>query len=403
MLENYNRINQAAGLNVHIKAEGELQIDLCSVSASGNELELEKKVTGLSSLEQIRQHLPEKTPIALNLSGKGIFQKQISKLEAINQSNFSSVLPNGNPDDFYVQHFISGESSFISIIRKSEADRWISHLTQFGYLPLMLSLGPFVIDSITSQLNIYEGDFIVNGHQVSRNEHSAWTAYLYNETASSPFALKIGNEKIDEKLVIPCAAAFQLVLAGQIDPVHAEVDTLQDALDKQLESNKFKVQGFIILIAIFVLLLANFITLSVLNASNVKLQNQVSASAESDSSRNLLIEKTKKSEAHLKLLGWDGGINKSALIDQVCSLLPPDIELSSISVNPVDLTASRAENGLIFASRKLQLVGSSEEIIPVNEWIARIKTKTWVKNVQLESYVYDSELNKGKFLITIAF
>ena len=157
------------------------------------------------------------------------------------------------------------------------------------------------------------------------------------------------------------------------------------------------------MIAIFVLLLANFITLSVLNASNVKLQNQVSASAESDSSRNLLIEKTKKSEAHLKLLGWDGGINKSALIDQVCSLLPPDIELSSISVNPVDLTASRAENGLIFASRKLQLVGSSEEIIPVNEWIARIKTKTWVKNVQLESYVYDSELNKGKFLITIAF
>jgi len=403
MLENYYRINQAAGLSVHIKADGELQIDLCSVLAAGSSLEIEKKETRQTSLEQIRQHLPEKTPIALNLSGKGVLLKQVPKIEELDQSNFSSVLPNGNLDDFFVQNFISGEISFISLIRKSEAQRWIDQLCQLGYQPLILSLGPFVIENIISQLNIYDGDLIISGHHINRNKQLAWTAYHFDPQASAPFAIKIGNEKIGEKLIIPYAAAFQLVLASKLDRVRAEVESLEINLNKQLSNNKFKVQGFAVLIIVFVLLLANFITLTMLNSSNAELIKKVSASAQSDSSQRLFDEKIKQSEAHLRLLGWDGGINKSTLIDQLCSLLPPEIKLSSISVDPIDRSASRAQKELIFADRELQVTGSSDAIIPVNEWIARIKTRPWVKNVQIESYAFDSELNKGKFLISITF
>jgi hypothetical protein len=49
------------------------------------------------------------------------------------------------------------------------------------------------------------------------------------------------------------------------------------------------------------------------------------------------------------------------------------------------------------------MAGSSARIIEVNEWIARIKTKKWVKNVQLENYNYNNELSTGKFNIIVDY
>jgi Tfp pilus assembly protein PilN len=114
-------------------------------------------------------------------------------------------------------------------------------------------------------------------------------------------------------------------------------------------------------------------------------------------------EQVKKDEALLKNLGWEGGINKSGLIDQVAALLPEEVKTTEISINSVDLNASRSQKILVFYQRRITIVGTSEKIIPVNEWIARIKTRPWVKTVRMESYTYDTELNTGKFLVTIDY
>jgi hypothetical protein len=47
------------------------------------------------------------------------------------------------------------------------------------------------------------------------------------------------------------------------------------------------------------------------------------------------------------------------------------------------------------------VTGKSERIIPVNEWIARVKTQKWVKNVQLDSYTFSNELNTGQFTVLL--
>jgi len=403
VLDKYYRISETAGMSVHIGPEGDMTIQLCTVTASGNELNIDKKATDLKAINQLRQQLPAKSIVALNLSGKGILHKQIEKAEAIDQHNFGKILPNANIDDFYIQNFVSGESSFVSVIRKADADRWISQLTELGFRPLMLSLGPFPIESIITQLNIYEHDFIIDGYHIHRNEKAEWLRYQYNESEGSQIPLKIASEKIDQRLILPYAAAFQLVLSNAIEPVCADFGTLQAALKNKHSDNKIRVQRFIVLLVFFILLLANYIVLSALNSSNSALSEQASLYAQNTNSLQELQEQVKKKEAQLKGLGWDSGINKSSLIDQIASLLPPEINLSEIAVNPVDQASSRTERSLVFFNRKIQLIGNSQQIIPVNEWIARIKTKKWVKNVQMDSYRFDSELNTGRFLITIDY
>jgi Tfp pilus assembly protein PilN len=313
------------------------------------------------------------------------------------------VVPNGKIDDFYVQHFVSGESSFVSLIRRNEADRWLAQLRASGLKPLMLSLGPFPVYTILPQLNIYEGDFIIDGHEIERDPQANWINYRYETGAMSAFTVKLADEKTDEKLVIPYAAAFQLVMSGQMETVHAQTGLLDTDLQQTLSGIKLKVQAAIILVVFFVLLLANYGMFSWLSSANTKLSDQAVLYSENANSVNEMAEQVKEKEERVSAFGWESGVSKSALIDQVASLLPPEITLTDISVDPVDQATSRAQRSPMFFKRKLQITGTSQQIIPVNEWIARIKTKRWVKNVQMDSYTFDSELNTGKFLITISY
>jgi len=403
MLEQYYRINEAVGVSITILANGHTEINACGVVIQQNSLNFEKKIMGLTTIEGLTKHFPAKSNIALNLCGKGILQKQIEKTEEIDQHNFTKILPNAKIEDFYVQNFISGDKSFVSVIRKAEADKWIEQITKPGFTLLTLSLGPFPVQNIISQLNIYGAEVIFDGHTILRNEGSEWVSYQYDGSVSAPFPIKVESENIDEKLLTAYAAAFQLVLADKVQAIQADVPTLEAIFKKQVEDKKIKVQAFIILAVFFVLLLVNFFLFSWLNSSNEKLTEQVSKSAQSTDDVQKINQQVQQKEALLKVLGYEANINKSSLIDQVASLLPEDISWKEAAIDPIDLTDSRSQKSIVFFDRRIRITGNSEKIIPVNEWIARIKTRAWVKNVQLDSYTFNSELNTGQFIILIDY
>jgi hypothetical protein len=403
MLEQYYRINKAAGISITTDSAGDISVNACSIQIQNNQLNFESKITDIVKIEDLVKHFAAKSFIALNLSGKGILQKQTERIEEIDQHNFGKILPNANPDDFYVQNFISGDQSFVSVIRKSDADKWISRLQELGFVPLALSLGPFPAQNIIPQLNIYGNEIIFNGNIIQRDENGNWTSCRYDETALSQFPVKIELEAISEKLIVPYAAAFQMVLASGLDAIEAHVPALETAFQQRLTDNKLKVKGVMVLAVFFVLLLVNFILFSWLGSSNSQLANQVSITAQSTTDLQSVNDQVKQKEGLLKNLGWEGGINKSVLVDQIASLLPPELSWREVAVDPVDLSSSRTQRSLIFFNREIRITGNSQKIIPVNEWIARVKTKAWVKNIQLDSYTYNNELNTGQFTIIIDY
>jgi len=403
MLEKYYIINQAVGVNIHIMQNGVLQISACQVVVENNQLSFEKKVIDLVNIEELKKHFPAKSFVSLNLSGKGILQKQLERTEKINQHNFSKVLPNGNIDDFYIQNFISGGQSFVSVIRKTEADKWISHFKELGFIPLQFSFGPFPVNNIIPQLNIYDNMLTFNGHCIEFDEKSNWSTYNYSETAVTTFSLKVDSEVIDEKLLVAYAAAFQLISASKVELVKAAIPALDDEFSKLLDKKKFQVKSAMILCVLFTLLLINFVLFSWFNSSNAKLAEQVSRSTQSNVDIQTINDQLKQKEKLLRDLGWESGINKSALVDQLASILPEEVTWNEISVDPINVASSRIQKSLMFFDRQIRITGTSEKIIPVNEWIARVKTKPWVKNIQMDSYTYNSELNTGQFTVIVIY
>jgi Tfp pilus assembly protein PilN len=398
MLEQYYSINEAAGVSINLLADGSAVMHACSVTVKDNRLAIGKKLTGITTGE-----LPARSIVALNLSGKGVLQKQIEKTEEIGQHNFSRILPNAGLEDFYVQNFISGDFSFVSVIRKTEADKWIGQFTDQGFLPVMLSLGPFPVENILPQLNVYDNEFVFNGCVIERNGQMGWTACRYDASALSPFPLKAESESIDEKLLVPYAAAFQLVLADKLEPVKADVTSLDETFRALVAEKKLKVRAFLILCVFFVLLLVNFILFSWLNSANARLTEQVSRSAQNTDDLHKMADQVQQKEALIKTLGWEGAINKSALVDQLAALLPPEMTWREVAVDPVNSLGTPAQRSIAFFDRRIRVTGDSGKIIPVNEWIARIKTKPWVKNVQLDSYAFNSETDTGQFIVSIDY
>src|SRR5665213_4476963 len=102
LLEPYYRINEATGVCISFLKDGTVNINCCTLIARGNQLDIGQKVLDIRAAEELIKHLPPKTVIALNLSGKGVLHKQIEGTGAIGQGNFNKILPNANIDHFYI-------------------------------------------------------------------------------------------------------------------------------------------------------------------------------------------------------------------------------------------------------------------------------------------------------------
>jgi Tfp pilus assembly protein PilN len=403
MLERFKMINQAAGVCLNLLPSEGMRLSACEINVNDHKLVFKKKSTELQDIGELKKHISAKTYIALNLSGKGIINRQTNRQDVIGPKNFATLLTNANVDDFYVQNFISGDQSFISAIRKSEADKWLEKFREAGFFVLSLSLGPFPVEQIVSQLNIYDQDFVFDGHFVLRNEQLVWTGVKYDENATAQFPLKIESELIDEKLVIPYAAVFQLILASKIGMIQADVPILRAEFDRVIDAKKMKFQSSLILATLFLSLLINFFLFSWLSSSNNKLTDQLSRLAQSDINVGQINKEIEEKESLLLDLGWDKNINKCVMVDEIASLLPEEITLRKISINPEDEGITRTRKSIAFLNREIKITGISGKIIPVNEWIERLKTKKWIKNVQLDNYMVNNELNTGQFIVVINY
>ncbi len=401
-LDKYYRAAHVAGLNIEINREGNPSFSLCLLAINGNELEIETTISNFEDVALLMGKISPETPLALNIAGRGVLLKEAAYNDQM-LVNFSTLFPNSSPEDFYIQEFTSGNKSFTSVIRKKEADKWINLVKELGFISLVLSLGPFVAEQVLRHLNVYDTEFNFNSHQVRLNEQREWLSANSKVGAKSAYPYKIGNERINEELIIPYAAAFQLALYPKISLIASEHKYLGRQLNLFYELRKTKVQGAIILCCALIALLMNFALFSFYTSANARLAIQAGQSEVDAGKTQSLADSIKFKKALLDTLGWEGVTNKSILIDQLAQVLPAEIKWQQVAADPFQPSIVTDAHKLNFTSRFIKINGTAARIIPVNEWIARIRTKPWVKNAELVSYAFNNEQNTGQFLITVSY
>jgi Tfp pilus assembly protein PilN len=403
MLKKFYQIQEACGINITLEPNGGVRVDLACIQIQKSELTFTKKISGAKSLSELDTVFPKGIAAGINITGKGVIHKQVELAAQTGRPPFGVLFPDAKEADFYVQYFWSGKQYFISVIRRSDADKWIDKVAKIGLSPMLLGLGAFPLQIIAGQLNIYDASLIFDGYTVVRDKAGDWLSVAYDNEIQAPFPIKVGNENLDEKLLLPYAAAFQLVLPPGSERIAAQTPVLAQAFEKLNAGIQLKVQAAAVLAIYFLLLLVNVIVYTYLNGANERLSRLISRSSQSIDDQQKVSSAIRQKEATLKELGWEEGINKISLVDQLASLLPEGVTLTEASVDPMDITESRIQKSVAFTARKIRITGESEKIILVNEWMARIKTRRWVKNIALDNYFFSNERNTGQFTLIINY
>lgn len=342
-------------------------------------------------------------PLAISITGKGVLIKKTKRLAQISEQSLQHLFPQMKLSEFYLQHFVGAEFSFITLIRKEIADHILNAFKDLEVSILMLSLGPFVVDQVIPQLNSYGNTLSFDGHQVLFSEDKLWTEYSYHPEANAPFPIKVDIEVIPEQFLLAYATAFQLMLNAQLDPIAVEDTVIQERLQESTAQLKFQKRGTLVLMSFFVLLLVNFLLLSFYNSENEALSSRAGQKSDVVENRQKLEEELKVKERLVQKLGWNKGYRYAYLSDQIGKTLPPGVRLDELQINPL----SEIRTGLAgdvpqeFASMRIK--GQTKNVNAINDWIYILKEKKWVKALQLEKYAVDDQKQTQVFTIHLTY
>ncbi|QHS56504.1 hypothetical protein GWR56_13505 [Mucilaginibacter sp. 14171R-50] len=402
MLKSLTQINACTGISIRFTGNG-TRISALSVSRNGSRLDLGTALKDQPDLETVMAALPAGAVVSLNFTGKGILHKAADAPLAGGNDLFMQLMPGAGPGDFHVQQFGSASKTFLSLGRKGDIDPFIDRLSNAGFRVVMLSFGPFPVKGVLEQLNQYGEEFSFDGHEITFSETKDWTGYRYREGSASRFAIKLGVDQIDEQLLLPYAAAFQVILYDQVEPAEAKVARISEQMDSLRQAGALKRNSAIVLIAAFVLLFANTLLFTHLNSENGRLMDALSLHSTQASDVTALADKTAKTEELVKSIGYSKAPEKAVMIDEAAALMPAEISLSAVELNPLTARHSDNPSAALFAGNVLIISGTCNSILPVNEWLARIRSLKWVTRAELRDYGLANDTANGGFTIIINF
>jgi len=399
---NQHGLSACSGAEVHLLGDGTFAIRVMYLSLHKSHIQIDRKKEYTVSLEQLAS-IELNGPIALTLTGKGVLIKKTAKLESVTEQSLRQLFPGFKLAEFYVQHFSSGDHSFIALIRQEIADPILKAIRKHGGKILVFSLGPFAAAQVMPLLNHYGTHLDFDGHQVILDEQKNWLDYSYTTGAGTAFQLKLGIEPIPQQYLLAYASAFQLILNERLDLVGVGDQQMEEELAELLSKLKFKKNSALSLYSLFALLLVNFLLFSYYNAANQKLAGKAGRQNTQTFDRKKLETAVIEKEKQVNLLGWNHGQHYSFLCDQIGQTVPAAITLNELHINRLAATPITSDKEVQVETGTIKILGQSASIYAINEWIYALKQKPWVKTVQLQKYTVDQQQDLPVFTIRLNY
>ncbi|RQO69375.1 hypothetical protein DBR43_14915 [Pedobacter sp. KBW06] len=390
------------GIEIHLKSDGSCSLRLLKLSLSKKIIQIETKKEYSGSLAEVLKN-DLSGPVALTITGKGLLIKKTNRLEQVTEQGLQHLFPQMKLSEFYVQHFPTGASSFIAIIRKEVVDAIISAFKLKSADIVLLSLGPFIVEQVMPQINSYGTQLIFDGHHITFDGDKNWKEYSFAFDAKSGFPLKVDIEPMPENYLLAFAAGFQFMLHEQLNLIEVLSAEIKQNLVDYSAKLKFKKYGMLILVFFFMLLMLNFLVFSYYNSGNQELMSRAGQKSYVFENRQKLEEDVKIKESKVQKLGWNKGYSYAYLCDQIGQTLPKEIMLEEMQINPL----SGAVSGLLKVPQpdngSMRIKGQTSSIYAVNNWIYTLKEKQWVKEVKLEKYMADDQKGTQVFTLLLSY
>ncbi|NQD71524.1 hypothetical protein HP439_12395 [Sphingobacterium shayense] len=389
-VEQWYSVKEAIGISCLIGSQDTV-FNLCRVKRDRDGIDiLDNK--SFSNRDELARYLKEykHLPVAFQVQGRGILIKSIPRLEEVSKDDIVPVFPNYNEEEYVFSYFAGLQSAWLALARVELVKDLFSFFQQTGIQVVRLFVGPFVVDNVLDQLNGYSGHFSFDGHQISRHvEQKVWESYTYDPALKSRFSVKLQGADIAEQYVMAYAAGFSLLLHHFVQDLHVSYPQADDYFDEHLQKERFKINGMVLLIVFFVLLLVNTVLYTHYQSKYEMIDYQSKEHFSNTSELGKLSESVSRNDSLLVALGWNGGIEKSWLINQLTLSLKETsgMEWQEVEINPVVARRFGGTQGEIDNRFKIVVTGSCQRLNELETWVRTLGQLPWLNQVEISKFV----------------
>ncbi|MCW8311114.1 hypothetical protein K7A41_07760 [Sphingobacterium sp. InxBP1] len=372
-------------IGISLRQEGEaLSFRCCKVRLDKQQLEIEE-TWEVADWELLSNSKNQMIPVALHLESRQILIKESTTLFQ-DQDQLRTIFPSYDAARFYSVQFRGDTTNWIAFVRKDFVSDILDRLDTAGYQVIKLFIGPFLLDNILEQLNSYSNEYYFDRHAIHINAESRqWQRYQWANSFESRFALKIGDHPIKPQFVTAYAAAFSTLMADYIGDLSLAVPKVEEQRQLWLEKQKFKNNLALLTGALFLLLLINTFLFSHYYQENQDLESRVSTQQSTQKDLGKLEAEIKQNEQLLSQLGWNGGVSKAWLLDQIAYTIRQytQITLSQVQINP---QTKALGNAVLQQPDQIVVKGNSPTLEMLNLWLRELKNNPWITKVSIEEY-----------------
>lgn len=388
-IDQWYAIRETIGLSCSLTSEG-VSYALCRVRREKDTVEIVDRKTFDNTEELIRYlKLNKQVPIAVHIQGKGVLIKAMPLSSEIGPEHIIPVFPNYKEEDYALHYFAGQTQGWLALAKIDMLANLLVPLHAENLFVLRVFIGPFVAENILDQLNGYSGYFSFDGHHIQRSvEEEQWETYRYAADEKARFSVKVQGLDIAEKFVVPYASAFSLLMHRFTEELQVSYPAVDSAFDDYLQRKKFNVNGILLLAILFVLLLLNTVFYTIYQTKYEVLHAQTQTNVSNVSELQKLAGKVTANDSLLLVLGWNGGLHKSWLLNQLALSLTghTGIDWQSLTINPVankrfGTTVAETDNRW-----QIHLTGSCQTLNELEAWVRNLSQLYWLRTVEISRF-----------------
>jgi Tfp pilus assembly protein PilN len=393
-------VKKVYALDVEITAGDSLQCRVVELTKRDGAIHFSQLEIGGDSLDAVCEKIPGQSPVCLLLNGKGIIYRKLAVSETVSEPDLiKTIIPNAKPEEFYLQQYTVAvqndkRTKLLALARKSPVDKILAEFTAKFDFVVDVSISPFEMDNLLPVLaenEIFYKNFLLEIKQQKIVDFSAVTP----ETQT----IHIGGNTIDADLLPALALGFTFLL--DYKKMNTPISDINERRKEYIYKQKIKLTGKLSLIALFVLLLVNFLVFD-------HFYKQVQAEQQSVANREETIDKLKTLKEEFasknRFLQQSGLLEQNRVafyLDKLAATIPRDIALTDLQINPL-ANPNKKEN-VELINNLIRISGTSNKTSSFNDWIKILKTDTAFTNVAIIAYEYDLKTNIAVFTVELGY
>jgi hypothetical protein len=304
------------------------------------------------------------------------------------------AFPNVNATEYYVQHIESSKQNiFACFSRKDIIDEVFLKLKNQSFTILDLSLGCLPLSNIGQLINT--GKVNTPTHEISFLEGIIQSI---GKSKGPSETVKIG----DEHIPIFHVPAFASALGYFVGSTNSFFDSTLLVNEKTNYAYRriIKKGGFAFLIALFVLLLINFVVFSIQNDKQRKLSEELTF----NQSTIEQLSSIKKEIAEKEQLSQKGALGGNSCFsyyaDRIAASKPSGIVLQKMQIFPLTLKNKKFDiNGI--KKDTIVIMGTTKNSLILNDWTKVLQQQKFILHTNITNYT-QTEPGTGSFTLEIA-